>query len=219
MPPKIETLFEQYMPAGAVAYCSAEFRKTPCSIFIVQPRKRLLGTYKPKTLEITLNANLGPSRFVFTFLHELAHHRINRDFWRQGEPVASHGSEWRYYFSELLWPLTRPDFPAFSDDFKEKLYKYLPKIGATLPHNSPLYNFFLREEIELGLRKSPEIGPAEVMGLPALADVPVGGTFIFRQKNYRKVKNRRAFALCEELSTKKNYLIRLQVGVQIKEKP
>ncbi|EIM73359.1 hypothetical protein A3SI_18141 [Nitritalea halalkaliphila LW7] len=156
---------------------------------------------------------------MFTFLHELAHHRINRDFWKQGERVAAHGAEWRHYFRELLWPLTRPDFPAFSEDYKEILYRYLPNIRASIPQNSPLYNYFMQEEIALGLKKAPESGPAEVVGLPALAEVPVGSTFTFRQKNYRKLKNRRSFALCEELSSKKNYLIRLYVGVQVEEVP
>jgi len=62
-----------------------------------------LGDYRNahagKAHRITVNGNLNPYAFLITLLHELAHLIT---YLRYGHRVASHGTEWKQQFSDLL---------------------------------------------------------------------------------------------------------------------
>jgi len=97
---------------------------------ITRSRATVLGDYRNahagKAHRITVNGNLNPYAFLITLLHELAHLIT---YLRYGHRVASHGTEWKQQFSDLLKQfLLSGIFPA---DIQAQLLRTLKSPAAS----------------------------------------------------------------------------------------
>ena len=127
---------------------------------VTRSRATVLGDYRNahagKAHRITVNGNLNPYAFLITLLHELAHLIT---FLRFGHRVASHGTEWKQQFSDLLKQFLISG--VFPSDIEEQLMRSLKSPAASscaddglmrvLRKYDPVkYGYCLVEEISIG---------------------------------------------------------------------
>jgi len=97
---------------------------------VTRSRATVLGDYRNahagKAHRITVNGNLNPYAFLITLLHELAHLIT---FLRFGHRVASHGTEWKQQFSDLLKQFLISG--VFPSDIEEQLMRSLKSPAAS----------------------------------------------------------------------------------------
>ena len=74
---------------------------------------------KDFSVEITINSDMNPFRFLITLLHEISHFFIYKDF---GFNTKPHGYQWKSKFKELLIPVINNK--VFPDDILSPLAKY-----------------------------------------------------------------------------------------------
>lgn len=142
-----------------------------------------------KTHIITVNKNLNPYNFLITYIHEVAHLIA---FERYGRKINPHGPEWKDTFKSLMKPLISEEiFPAEMLPVLEKHFK-APKASTSA---DPALVKVLNQYDETSLRGT------------ILDDLPVGLTFTFRKKVYRKDVKRRTRILCTEVNSGRRYLI------------
>jgi SprT protein len=105
-------IFEKYLPKNAVNYCAALWDFHKFNFKITKPRNSKLGDYcytRQKGHSITVNSNLNPYSFLITYLHEIAHLLVQKEYSRRRAP---HGKEWKLSFKTLLVPVMHTEvFP------------------------------------------------------------------------------------------------------------
>lgn len=110
--PRIASLLIPQIPAPASDYCRLLLEKYSFEFKVRKSRITKVGDFTPhrhKLPLITVNGDLHPYLFLITFIHELAHLEVHL---RHGNRAASHGSEWKTLFRDLLQPvLTTEVFP------------------------------------------------------------------------------------------------------------
>ena len=75
---------------------------------LVKKRKTKHGDFRKLAsgkIQITVNENENPFRFLITLLHEIAHHIA---FQKHGFRIAPHGREWKNAFSSIAQPFLIP---------------------------------------------------------------------------------------------------------------
>ena len=194
MPDEFPAQLAQHVPAAALAYCVQLREEHPFCFRLSRSRRSKWGDYRYHLAHgrarhtITVNDDLNPHAFLITYLHEVAH-RIT--FERHGFRIPPHGRQWQRCFRQLLLPVLNASvFPA---DVQRALADHAraprasagadPVLTQTLRHYDP---------------------PSEAV---CLSSVPVGAYFRFRSRRYVKQRVRRTRSLCQEVTTKKNYLI------------
>ena len=96
--------FYAYIPASAQNQLEAILLQHPIEIKVVNARKSKHGDFRKLPtgkVQITLNVQENPYRFLITLLHEIAHHLA---FKSHGFRIAAHGEEWRQTFRQLSAP-------------------------------------------------------------------------------------------------------------------
>ena len=204
-----EESFRQHVPPEAVAYCVKLRADHAFSFRLSRPRRSKWGDYRYRqsggtvSHSITVNRDLNPYAFLLTYLHEVAH-RVA--FERHGFRINPHGNAWKQCFAQLLAPvLTEAVFPP---DILLALRRYAQNPKASTGADPALTQALQHYDIP---------GPAgRVHAVPGRdgcrLEVPLSSLapdtpFLFRQRTYVKKKVRRTRSLCQEISTKKNYLI------------
>ena len=144
---------------------------------------------KGKPPVITVNSDLNHFHFLITFLHELAHYFV----WKNGaKRIKPHGQEWKNEFSTLLLQFCQLDvFPK--------------EIEKLLLHHAinPKASSFSDVHLLLALKKYDS--DEDVLHLFELNE---NERFkLGNGKTYIKGKKRRSRILCEDLSSKRLYLI------------
>ncbi|MFZ9662003.1 MAG: SprT-like domain-containing protein [Chitinophagaceae bacterium] len=121
---------KQYLPNGSYEKVSGFLHIYHIHLTITRERTTLLGDYRNaipgKNHRISVNGNLNQFAFLYTLLHEIAH-LLTYD--KYGHKVASHGREWKHFFSILLKDfLTEKIFPA---DIEQAIAQSLHNPAAT----------------------------------------------------------------------------------------
>lgn len=84
----------------------------PIAVKVVKKRKSKHGDFRRLSsgaVQITINEQENPYRFLITFLHEIAHHVAFENF---GYRIQPHGKEWKNTFRQLSAPfLVETIFP------------------------------------------------------------------------------------------------------------
>ena len=97
---------------------------------------------KDFSVEITINSDMNPFRFLITLLHEISHFFIYKDF---GFNTKPHGYQWKSKFKELLIPvINNKVFPDDSVAINSPIcYKYLIMSQSTIVYlnNYESYSF------------------------------------------------------------------------------
>ena len=165
---------------------------------IKNSRKTKMGDYRfdhrTGKQTITVNNDLNSYSFLITYLHEVAHLLT---FDQYGRRVAPHGKEWKDTFKKLLHPVMNEQI--FPPDVLLALKNHFNSPKATSCSDPVLYQ----------LLRGYDGDTDEVL----LKEVPVGTLFEFNGKQYKKLEVRRTRAICQEVTSKKKYLIALIAGV------
>lgn len=149
-----------FLPQGTFELVEPFLLHYKVHLTITKSRATVLGDYRNaiegKAHRISVNGNLNQYAFLITLLHELAHLIT---YVRFGNKVASHGTEWKDQFSDLLKHFIQSNIfpqdirlqiaasmksPAASSCADDALMRVLRKYDAVKE------NHLLVEEIEQG---------------------------------------------------------------------
>lgn len=183
----------KYVPESSLPILKRWFEQRFFLLKITKKRSTKLGDFRHpfngKPSRISVNSNLNKYSFLITLTHEFAHLLV----WdkHQNEP-KSHGEEWKSEFAKLMHVhLQRNVFP---DDLVKVLVRHLKNPPASSQVDIALVK---------ALKKYDNKGPAL-----HLSEIPEGAVFALENKRvFKKMEKRRTRILCEEVSTKKKYLI------------
>ncbi|WP_420151812.1 sprT domain-containing protein [Spirosoma sp.] len=205
------TLFSTYLPVAAVAYCQELWQHYQFTFKVVKPRRTRLGDFRVLTYtqtQITVNANLNAYAFLITYIHEVAHADVYRQYKSlRKRSLKPHGKAWQLAFQRLMQPLLNESvFPA---PILQPLQQYLIKPAATT---------FASPALVLALRDADD-KPVSNLATNSvqLRDVPEGKQFQFAKKTYQRGTLRRTRVVCKEVSSGKSYAILAHVLVEINE--
>lgn len=133
MKPEELELLKKYFPEKAVPMVGKAYDERQFRLCFKRPRTSKLGDFRPprtsasKVCCITLNSDLNPYQMLVTFVHEVAHYDVFRQYGLR--KVQPHGEEWKLAFSTLLQPyLTDEIFPS---DVLQQLREHLLHIKAS----------------------------------------------------------------------------------------
>ncbi len=196
---KIQSILQQHAPALAINYCLELWFFHKFDFKLRKSRITKIGDFTfrgGKTPRITVNQDLHPFMFLTTYIHEVAHLEVHQKF---GNRVESHGQEWKNCFKELLNPmLTKEIFPK---DLLEGLQSHMTDPMATTFSDPALMKIFRKYD-------------ARALAITLLSDIPVGSTFSLRGRWFIKGDTRRTRVLCQELKSKKKYLVPVDAPVE-----
>jgi hypothetical protein len=186
-------VFEKYLPLVFVDYVVQLYLSANVRFKIVGERKSKLGDFRAgrsgEKHQITVNGTLNKYAFLITTLHEFAHLETYN---RYGFSVLPHGEEWKNAFRKLLIPVI--DEKTLPKDIQNALVQSLISTKASSCSDHQLSRV-LKAYDE---RK-------ENMAL--LEELPNNTTFALNGKHFVKGPLRRKRFLCEEIHSKRKYLV------------
>ncbi len=192
-------IFEKYLPKNAVDYCVKLWNYHQFHFKITKPRHSKLGDYcysRQKGHAITVNSNLNQYSFLITYLHEIAHLVVQKNYIRHRQP---HGKEWKEAFRQLLNPVIELEvFPA--DVHKAVLIYHKNPTASTGSHN--ILSTTLRN-----YDHQPE-------GFAQLNHLVENEVFQLNGRLFSKGPLRRTRFFCKEITSGKNYVILGRAMVQ-----
>lgn len=188
----LETILKQYLPSGAVAYCVSLWRANPFHLKITRSRFSKAGDFYCSASElaprITLNNDLNHFLFLVTYVHEVAHLHMYHRYKR----TRPHGKEWKKCFQDLMHPLLQETI------FPEPLLSVL----RVHMHNPKASSF-----ADATLTKTFRMFDPKVSDVITVDDLPEGSYFVIRGKHFKKGKLKRTRFLCDEVKSKRKYLV------------
>ena len=190
---KIQQQLSQFVPKGFEVMVANLLFSAHVQFKIVRPRNTKLGDYRPahagKPHRITVNGNLNIYSFLITTLHEFAHLNTYLEF---GRSVSPHGEEWKNHYRKLLVPALEKNL--LPKDIEIALVNSLVNTKASSCADIPL----------MRVLKNYDTQNEEVV---FIENIEKNGRFILQGKEFIKGELRRKRFLCEEVSSKKKYLI------------
>jgi hypothetical protein len=197
---KVQSLLSQHVPASAIAYCAELWRQNPFHLIITKSRKSKAGDFFcasfSSTPRISVNNDLNPYLFLVTYIHEVAHLHIFRNYSRRVDP---HGDEWKNVFKQLLQPV------LVQDIFPEPLF-------TALNHHmkNPMASSFADARLTQAFRKFD----AHHEHMITVHDLPEGSLFLLHGRHFKKGKLKRTRFLCQEIKSKRQYLVPAEALVE-----
>jgi hypothetical protein len=195
---KIQLIIKNHVPAEAVSYCIQLWLDKPFDFRLRKKRISKAGDFSchpGKTPRITVNHDLSLHEFLLTYVHEVAHLHVHHKFGFKAEP---HGTEWKTTFQQLLNPL------LIENIFPE------PVLSCLKDHMAdPMASTYSDGKLTRQLRT---LDP-RVKHITLLSDLPEGSIFDFQGRWYKKGKLKRTRVLCQEMKSKKQYLVPADVPV------
>ncbi|MBS1680910.1 MAG: transcription elongation protein SprT [Bacteroidetes bacterium] len=189
---KIVTVLDSHIPIPAVAYCTRLWQELPFTFKLRKNRQTKVGDFTCRTgkaPQITINGDLHPYLFLMTYVHEVAHLRVHKNY---GHRAEAHGLEWKIAFQNLMQPL------LISEVFPEPLLSGLIKHMA-----SPKASSFSDSELTQLFRSFDQ----REKGTVTLSQIPEGSVFRLQGRWFKKGKLKRTRVLCKEVNTKRQYLV------------
>jgi len=184
----------RHLPAPAVAYGTHLWQELAFSLVISRPRRTKLGDFRAlrhsagTVYTITVNENLNPYAFLITYLHEVAHLLVHRQWFLKPRRrrILPHGPEWQQAFREVMEPvLNETVFPA---PVLNPLRDYLQDPAAATGAHPALTQ---------ALRTYDAVPEGQCL----LIDLPEGQNFRFLRKEYIRGMKRRTRIVCTEKGT------------------
>jgi SprT protein len=190
---KIQQQLKQFLPEGFEEMIADLLFSAHIQFKIVKPRNTKLGDYRPahagKPHRITVNGNLNKFSFLITTVHEFAHLTTYLEF---GRSVSPHGNEWKNHYRKLLIPVL--DKKILPKDIENALINSLVNTKASSCADIPLMRV---------LKNYDKQNESFVF----IEDIEKNAHFMLQGKEFIKGELRRKRFLCEDVSTKKKYLI------------
>ena len=195
---KIRTLLVQHVPGPSVDYCLSLWEHYRFDFRLRKRRVTKIGDFcfhGGKTPRITVNNDLDSLLFLTTYVHEVAHLAVHLQFGRRAE---AHGEQWKKSFQQLLEPvLTDAVFPQ---DLLTAMQGHMKDPMATTYSDAPLMGLF---------RKYDHRSAAMTL----LSEIPRGSIFELRGRWFKKEETKRTRVLCQEVKTKRKYLVPADAAV------
>jgi len=189
----IKDVLVKYLPEGTEDEVMSYFDLYKVRFKIVKPRKTKLGDFRVGPYspipEITINGNLNKYSFLVTTVHEFAHLKT---YLEHKFKVNPHGKEWKDNFVEMMLPII--DLNVLPKDITNALINSFVNVRASSCTDVNLHRV---------LKKYDDFNHNEIM----LEEVSKNSTFVLGDKVFQKGNLRRTRYLCEEVSTKKKYLV------------
>ena len=184
--------FYTYIPQAALPYCKSLREQYSFKLILKKNRITKLGDFRVNKAtgeySVSVNKDLNPYQFLITFIHELAHLKVAEDHPRS---IKSHGQEWKNSFKELLEPVLSNE--VFPEPLYSVLKKHMINPKAAAGSDPKLWNALKAYD-----------GNEPIQQLNALED---GTVFIFRKKQFTRIKKRRTRILCKAEGSNRFYLI------------
>ncbi|MEO1055148.1 MAG: transcription elongation protein SprT [Bacteroidota bacterium] len=194
-------LLEKHVPENAVGYCFDLWKEAPFHFKVTRKRNTKAGDYRfdPRSRQhtITVNHDLNQYAFLITYVHEVAHLRIQQEFARR---VSPHGVQWKNEFRTLMLPMLND--LVFPSDVLKPLAAHM---------RSPKASSYSDHRLTEALRKHDPQGE----NLVSLARVSNGSAFSLNNRVFKKGVLRRTRFICEEVDTGRNFLISKSALVEI----
>ncbi len=197
--PESIAIFEKYLPPQAVTYCHQLWQHHAFDFRITKTRSSKFGDYRfyKNRHKITVNGDLNSYAFLVTYLHEVAHLVT---FSQYKSNVQPHGKEWKKSFRELAEPVLSSHI--FPSEILGALQQYLVNPKASSCADPVLFQALHRFDT-----KTDKV---------LLANLPEGELFSLNGRAFRKGVTRRTRVLCEEVKSRKKYLVHTQALVELK---
>ncbi|MGI9532429.1 SprT-like domain-containing protein [Lutimonas sp.] len=191
-------ILERYVPAEALTLVVDMIDRYPCHLKIVNKRATKHGDFRRYTdgkIQITINNDLNPYRFLLTLVHEYAHLVTFEEYKR----VKPHGAEWKRNFKMLMLPFLRPE--VFPEELLAALASHLinPKASSDRDVN-----------LSLAFRKYDGVHDQTL-----IFELPDNSKFQYRNRTFIKGKKRRTKFECVELLTDKKYIFHPHAEVEL----
>jgi len=189
---------QAHIPGIALAYCVTLWEQKPFHFHLSKKRISKSGDFTCRhgqTPRITVNKDLHPLEFLITYVHEVAHLHVHQ---AHGFRAEAHGQEWKSKFQELLAPLlTHEIFPT---KILECLQKHMLNPKASTYSDSELTKLLRGQD--------PRTAQSTL-----LSDLPEGSVFDLHGRWFKKGKLRRTRVLCQEVKSKRQFLVPADVPV------
>jgi SprT protein len=189
---KIKSVLQKHITESAIAYCLSLWEQSPFEIKITKSRQTKVGDFTSrknlKYPRITLNHDLNPHLFLLTYIHEVAHHFVHKKY---SKKVESHGEEWKREFRELMLPLLQED--SFPPEILHELRRHMV---------NPKASSYADIDLTRVLRSYDKYQEQII-----LSGIPEGSIFSIRKRFFKKGKLRRTRFLCQEIKSRRNYLV------------
>ncbi|HCW06294.1 MAG TPA: transcription elongation protein SprT [Cytophagales bacterium] len=193
----IRRILIQHVPANSLDYCCSLWRQSPFDFKLRKSRQTKVGDFTfrvGRTPTITVNHDLHPYLFLMTFIHEVAHHYVHQHC----KGAEAHGKVWKKTFQDLMQPILTEEI------FPETLLTGLKKHML-----SPKASSFSDSELTSLFRSFDQKASTSIL----LSHLPEGSIFHLQGKWFKKGKLRRTRVLCDELKTKRKYLVPIDAPV------
>ena len=138
---------------------------------------------------ITINHDLSSCEFLITYVHEVAHLHVHQV---HGFKAEAHGEAWKKSFQFLLNPLLHEQI--FPEPVLSGLKEHMINPKASTYSDSVLTK----------LLRGLDPRAAKVT---LLSDLPEGSVFDLHGRWFKKGKLKRTRVLCQEMKSKKQYLV------------
>jgi SprT protein len=196
---RVKTILQQHVPHAAIDYCYSLWEVHPFVLKITKTRQSKVGDFMGRKdavhQQITLNHDLNPYLFLVTYVHEVAHLYV---FLKYKKRIDPHGDEWKNAFKLLMQPLLNKN--VFPDQILHVLAKHMV---------NPKASSFADADLTRALRMFDKNAHQHM----ALSDLPEGSIFQFQDRYFIKGRLKRTRIVCQELKSKRNYLIPAEVLV------
>ncbi len=190
---EVRKSFAQFLPEGSVDYILSLFAKYPVRFKIVKPRSTKLGDFRvlpeENKFQITVNGNLNRYAFLVTTIHEFAH---LTNYLEHQHRVLPHGEEWKNHYRKLWMPIF--DLKILPKDLENALIQSMVSTKASSCSDHQLSRALHRYDPENNEERHLEL-------------LPMHSSFKLQGKTFLKGELRRKRYLCEELSTKRKFLV------------
>lgn len=193
---KVVTILQAHVPSAAVPYCVELWNKTPFDFKLRKSRVTKIGDFtfrRGHVPRITINKDLHSYLFLITYVHEVAHLVVH-----QARSRSAHGTEWKNTFRQLLEPLLDEQF--FPADLLRELKRHMIDPMATTFSDPTLSNVLRTYEHPSATRT-------------LLSEIPEGSIFEIRGRWFKKGIKRRTRVLCQELKSRKKYLVPIDAPI------
>ncbi|MCP9768848.1 transcription elongation protein SprT [Lacihabitans sp. LS3-19] len=200
---KLNKILLAKIPENAVPYILDLWQHSPFNFTVSRSRKTCLGNYRLKDNQhyISVNGDSNQYAFLVTLIHEIAHQHVaiqQKLFRRRPAP---HGIEWKTTFTKLMAPML--DLGVFPEDIHVVLKKHM-KNPAASSTKDPLL-----------MKALGNYSQSEIPQGPTLSEIQSGDLFVFNNKKYKKIENRRTRTLVECAVSKKRYTIASFAPIQL----
>lgn len=195
---KYSVILKEYIPKEAITGVIELLEKHPVTLKITKERITKLGDFRilrNGQAQITVNHNLNKYSFLLTLVHEIAHHTTHKKYKR----VKPHGVEWKNEIKYLMLPFLN-NF-VFPNDILPYLAQYLKNPKAATG-----------SDIQLSIALKKYDAPSDNT---YLSELSTGDKFKLRNKTFILGGKRRTRYECDEVGTKKKYLIHMNAEVVV----